>query len=150
MQKPIMFLALALLASNALAVKGQPGGGIMRMDSDGDGMVSREEFQPPEQHRGPRMLERADIDGDGNVTRDEIMAAIDEDAEERKARMSGQMLLMFEEADTDSDGVLTPMEALDHAFLRVDANGDGYITEEEAQQLRDKRGKRAERGGRRD
>lgn len=147
MQKQTIWLTLALLAGNTLAVQAQPGAGIMQMDSDGDGMVSREEFQPPESHRGPRMLERSDMDGDGSVTRDEVLAAIDEAAEERKARMSGQMLLMFEEADSNGDGVLTPEEARDHAFARADADGDGYVTAAEAQQMRDKRGGRQGRGG---
>ncbi len=139
--------ALGLLLTSSL-VLAEHGGGILQLDSDGDGQVSRAEFRPPEQRRGPRIFERADLDEDGSITRDEVLSAIEDGAEERLARMKEHMLQMFDTMDQDGNGVVTETEALDHAFARADANGDGFVTEEEAQamhkQRRERMGKRRE------
>lgn len=133
--------AVALLLTS-VAVYAQPHGGIMRLDSDGDGQISRDEFRPPEQRRGPRLFERADLNDDGSVTRDEVITALDEGAEERRERMQEHMLAMFDAMDEDGNGVVTESEALDHAFARVDANGDGYVTEAEAEAMHEQRRER--------
>lgn len=140
-----MGVVMALCLGTSVAYAEHPGG-ILQLDSDGDGVVSREEFRPPERRRGPGLFERADLDGDGSVTRDEVGLAIDEGAEERQERMRTHMLRMFDEMDENGNGVVTEEEARDHAFARVDADGDGFVTEAEAEALREeRRGKREQR-----
>ena len=131
-----------------VAVHAQPamkfGGGILQLDSDGDGRVSRAEFQPP-QHRRQGPFERADSDGDGTVSRDELIATLDEGAEEREQRMRDHAIQRFDEADSDGNGVVTPDERLDLAFSRADADGDGFVTEEEAEAMHARRSMRGRR-----
>lgn len=134
-----------LMSLGALTASAQPGGGILSLDSDGDGRVSRDEFQPPQHRRGPNLFARADADGDGTVTREELGVAIEEGRDEREQRMLG----MFDEMDSDGNGVVTQIEAADHAFARVDADGDGFVTEEEANNMRRRgKGKRQRQGQR--
>lgn len=135
MKKILLIVSTALLLSLGVSVSAQPGGGILRMDSDGDGRVSPEEFSLPEQHRGPKMLARSDMDDDGAVTRDEMEASIEAAAQERQARR----LAKFDDMDADGNGVVTQDEAQVHAFSSIDADGDGYLTEEEARAMREKR-----------
>ncbi|MEO0435643.1 MAG: EF-hand domain-containing protein [Pseudomonadota bacterium] len=120
----------------------QPGGGIARLDQDGDGLVSRDEFGTPVQRRGPRMFERSDLDGDGSVTFEEMQASVAERANE-KASFAEERFL---EMDQNGDQVLTLDEVLNHGFNRADSNGDGYISEDEAranfERMRDQRRER--------
>lgn len=140
-----------IIGSFAVAVQAQPpmkfGGGILQLDSDGDGRVSRDEFQPP-QHRREGPFERADSDGDGIVSRDELIATIDDSADEREQRMRERAIQRFDEADADGNGVVTPEERLGLAFSRADADGDGFVTEEEAEAMHANR--KAMRGRRSD
>ena len=124
-------LMLAMIAGQSVAQPGR-GMGVLRMDMDGDGRVSREEFRPPEDPRGRGGLVKADRDGDGAVSREEMDAALSE----RIGRMRERMTAMFTAMDSDGDGLVTRNEAAHHAFSRFDADGDGYISEDEARDRR--------------
>jgi Ca2+-binding EF-hand superfamily protein len=120
-------------------------GGILRMDSDGDGQISREEFQLPAERRGPRFFEDADADGDGNISRDELLANLDQGADEREAQRRERLLERFDRMDADGNGVVERAEILDQTFARMDANGDGFVTEDEARSMHESRkGRRAQ------
>ncbi|MEM1142100.1 MAG: EF-hand domain-containing protein [Pseudomonadota bacterium] len=123
-----------LLVMSGIAIA-QPGGGILRMDQDGDGLVSREEFALPEKRRGPRMFERADLNSDGSVTFEELQSSLEEGAAKRSTFANER----FGEMDADGNQVLTLDEVLDHGFNQADANGDGFISEEEARAHFDER-----------
>lgn len=112
--------------------------GILSLDSDGDGRVSRDEFRLPEKRRGAGMLTRADTDGDGIVTRAEVEAATSEQSDQRRDRM----LQGFDGMDADGNGVVTPEELTGAAFSRVDGDGDGFVTQAEAESMRDARAAR--------
>ncbi|MEX3014617.1 EF-hand domain-containing protein [Gymnodinialimonas hymeniacidonis] len=92
----------------------------------------------------PRMIfQELDADGNGAVTLEELQAA----GEARFAR-----------ADTDGDGALSREELIargeariearvDRMLERLDANGDGQLTEAEMEEAREGRGHRHGRGG---
>ena len=135
----------ALLLAGALAAPAlaQPGSGrgpgpaamIDAMDADGDGRIGPGEFEPPRQGRGADMREQADSDGDGRVSRAEHDAM----QAERARRMAERADAMFEAMDADGDGYITDDEARRQAFERLDADGDGYITEDEFASMRERR-----------
>jgi Ca2+-binding EF-hand superfamily protein len=132
---------LALLVVPATHAAGGRGGpALERLDSNGDGRISFDEFQMPPEGRGPR-FERADSDGDGAVSRDEMQAA----ARDKYERAQQQLGERFDAMDADGNGVVTPEERRTYAFTRLDGNGDGYIDEAEADAAREMHHKR--RGG---
>jgi len=105
---------------------GRGGGLLERLDTDGDGQVSRAEY---ESH-----FDRLDADGDGFVTREEVGQIREERRTERRERM-------FERDDTDGDRMISRDEfsGPQDLFAKVDADHDGYITEQEAMEFRPKR-----------
>jgi Ca2+-binding EF-hand superfamily protein len=138
MNRYSMTAAATLLAlTTTLAEAQPPGGGILRMDSDGDGRISREEFAPPTQRRGRGPFAEADANGDGEITRDEMEAALTEGEERRRQHLRAQ----FDQVDRDGNGVLSQGETAGHLFDRLDEDQDGFITEDEARAMHEKRGK---------
>ena len=125
MKKSVFITAALLAASGASAA---PIDRIMEhLDTDGDGLISQNEFQPPER-RG--MLNRLDTNDDGVVTLEEFEAEQAKMAA-RIAEKQSQMSRHFAAADADGDGMVTSEEARQAAFLRIDADADGYLSEEE-------------------
>ncbi|MFA8386526.1 MAG: EF-hand domain-containing protein [Pelagibaca sp.] len=107
------------------------------LDTDGDGVVSAEEFANP-----PSRFEIADANKDGLVSADELAALSQQRSEQRIARMITRM-------DTDGDGALSEEEfaarqGAARMFDRLDANEDGAISEEEFAEMR-----RGDHGGKR-
>ena len=105
---------------------------VRAMDTDGDGLISYEEFELPEKRRGADRLEAADTDGDGNISRAEMEAQLAEhvaaDAERAEER--------FDRADINDDGFVTPEERKQVAFETLDENQDGYLSAEELAKVR--------------
>ena len=97
------------------------------MDTDGDGLISFEEFQLPDKRRGADRLEEADTDGDGNISRAEMEAQLNAHLEAVRAKAEAR----FEQADINDDGFVTPEERKQVAFEMLDINGDGYLSPEE-------------------
>lgn len=100
---------------------------IQRLDRDGDGLISFEEFQLPGKRRGADRLDEADTDGDGNISRAEMEAQLSAHLEAVKAKAEAR----FEQADINDDGFVTPEERKQVAFEMLDINGDGYLSPEE-------------------
>ena len=71
----VVFTSIGFISSNAFA---DPKRMFDRVDTDGDGVVSFEEFTA---HKGPER--RADLDGDGQVTRSEMNEAAAKRSEKR-------------------------------------------------------------------
>lgn len=115
----IAFIALAC-ARPAFA---QQGPQIAIADVDGDGRITRSEFQAL---RGLG-FERLDANGDDQLS-----------AEERAAAQ-GPMARQLGRADANGDGVVTATEFLNQparAFDRFDANNDGVLDADELDAMR--------------
>lgn len=122
-------------------MRGGPQMLFQRLDTDGDGTITRAEAEAAAAIR----FAAADTNGDGLLSGDELVAAAEarrvEELQQRTSRM-------IERADTDGDGMLSMAEMegarqgppLDRLFERLDANKDGVITEEEVAELAGKRG----------
>lgn len=118
----IVLTALIVLTWSG-AVLAQDAGALARADGNGDGRVTRSEFQ------ALRALgfERLDANRDGALNAEERGAA--------RGRMRGQLA----RADRNGDGVVTEAEFLNQparAFDRFDANNDEALDGEELAALR--------------
>lgn len=131
-QRKSFLLLAVLLATSAtgLAVAASPTGpkpAAPRMDTNGDGMVDRQEAAAR-----PRLAQRfdeLDKNKDGKLARDELPAARHG---MRDGRHHGGMHrgrdggLMMRGMDADNDGRISAAEYRAH-FDRLDVNKDGYI-----------------------
>ena len=141
MQHPTTKLVafLIICSASATAFANRDGNrAITRLDTDGDGLVSLEEFQVSEGRQGGRMLEKADSNGDGAVTLEEAndasnerMAERQEEMAERMAKMATRLQETFAKMDANGDGVVTRDEMQFFAFNRIDENQDGYLSADE-------------------
>ena len=105
-----------------------------RLDANGDGQITREEFDGAREAR----FTEADGNGDGLLSAEEmIAAAMARHSQEAVAERVGRMI---ERLDANGDGLLSPdempRERGGRMFERVDADGDGVITQEEAEDAR--------------
>ena len=148
MKKVTQTFALIMLAGGAALAFGKPVDRMIdKLDSDGDGMISAEEFQPP-RRRG--MVEHMDVNNDGAVTMEEIDQQIADrqtKMADREVEKTARIHTFFNDADTDGDGSVTQEEAQAAAFNRVDENQDGYLTEEELRKAKPPHGGRHGPGG---
>jgi Ca2+-binding EF-hand superfamily protein len=114
---------------------------LKRTDADGDGKISKNEFEAhkPKDGRGPNggdMFDKADTDGDGYITQDENAAFA-------SSMKPPSPSAMFNRADADGDGQLTKDElgtmapkdgkgpSTDQAFSDMDTNQDGVVSKAE-------------------
>lgn len=118
----------AVLAQDAEDAPERRGPSAMfdRLDADGDGTISVEEFG------GVRlgMLREADADADGALTRDELQTYVMNRAFMRRAEAAARLL------DIDGDGTVTLVEIEDHRgkrFALLDGNNDGTLSRDELQ-----------------
>jgi Ca2+-binding protein (EF-Hand superfamily) len=118
---------------------GRHGRMLQRFDTDGNGLISADEFAGI----GVGHLIEADTDKDGELSVAEIKAAMDKQREERMAEMFKRRF------DVDGDGKITVAELKDRQdkrFALLDANNDGSLSREEFAKARDMMGGR--HGGR--
>jgi len=127
MMKTFLLLTAALLsATPALAQRQRdPGAALANADANGDGVITRAEFQ---QSRSAR-FDKADRNHDGAVSRDDFkrLARFRPSAVER-------LDALISEADANGDGRVTRQEmanAPTPIFDRADTNQDGKIDQAE-------------------
>lgn len=104
-----------------------------RFDTNGDGVISFNEFEMPK-HRG----RKADLNEDGQVTREEV----NEHAQARSQEMLERASQHFSRMDLNGDDVVTPEEAKEAMFYRLDKDGDGYLSPKELKRPERRPGKR--------
>ncbi|MBT3428145.1 MAG: hypothetical protein HOL98_15195 [Gammaproteobacteria bacterium] len=108
-----------------------------RLDQNDDGMIELSEFKAPDgrsRNNANKLLKRADTDSDGSISRDELdamQAEITEKARASLARRTRDLEIMFTEADTNADGLVSPEELRIVAFQKMDKNSDGYLSIDE-------------------
>lgn len=138
------------------------------LDSNNDGQLTREEMRAGREHRGMRGhhrwghrgmgLQRADANTDGTITREEFLAGptrmferLDANsdgvisADERPQRRTRQARGERPQIDANNDGQISQSEFVARGasrFERLDTNGDGRVTREEAEAARSHRGGR--------
>lgn len=107
------------------------GGGFMieRLDTDGNGTLSIEEFTVV----GEKPMTRFDADEDGSITSEEIDAAIIERMVERRRQR------ILDRFDLDGDGTITTEEIQrqrEKIFALMDRNDDGTVDAKEMRMFR--------------
>lgn len=120
--------ALVLCLCGAAAAQTPLGDWFARRDANGDGYLTRAEWQAAREVR----LQQIDTNGDGAISREEFLAYEARRAEARADRL-------FRRLDLDGDGVISTAEreaALARRFQRVDSDGDGRISREELDRAR--------------
>lgn len=108
-----------------------------KLDTDGDGKVSREEFPGNDEK-----FARVDANGDGFITPDEMAGRGG-----NQGRVGGQQAnpqqrwnAMLERFDTDGDGAISAeeFEGPEQVLKALDQDEDGKITQEEALRMADR------------
>lgn len=142
MNKIICLLAascFATVAAPAMAKKGAApgnGGGVEQMlgkvDANGDGVITRKEFEDYNNKR----FDRLDANHDGKITPKEVEAAVAKARKRYREQMRNQFNRRFDAADANHDGALSKDEARDmpgiaRHFDELDANHDGKVSREE-------------------
>jgi Ca2+-binding EF-hand superfamily protein len=146
-RKSVLLAALVTLAPAALFAAdpatsttpqaGHPHAGgrwFSRLDTNHDGVISKEEASAAAEARVDKMFATLDTNHDGKITQDELRAS----AEARRAAMKAKFDARIKAADTNGDGVLSKDEAaalpmLARRFDLLDTNKDGYLSTDEIQ-----------------
>lgn len=112
-------LALPAFANNDASSK------LKKLDTDGDGLVSRSEFVAGKQDK----IQRVDTNKDGVVTADE--AATTKAEKKHWWNRSDKPASHVNKADANSDGQVTQAEAnaaAEASFDKLDVNADGLLS----------------------
>ena len=139
---PIFALIAVLLASAVLAAETASGADsrlaaqFRNADADGDGKLSRAEAGRAAPGWAAR-FDAIDADRDGKISPEEIRASRRAGKDGRKSAVATKFDQLFDRADADGDGILSQGEAqtglprVATKFDRIDKNGDGRLTREE-------------------
>lgn len=123
----VLGASLAVGPALAFGPGGGPGKGgasmLERYDADGDGTVSRAEFESNHADR----FGKADVNADGTLSLEEFNAYV-------QSRRDDRIRMMHERLDANKDGVVSAEEidaVSSDRFGRLDRNNDGVITQDE-------------------
>lgn len=130
-------------------------GGMERLDTDGDGRISRAEFDAGQAARAQREAAKggeaaakrgpafdfaaADANRDGYLVRSELRAYHERQRPQREAEHARRSAERFAAADINRDGKLSKLEVseklphLEKSFAWMDENRDGFLSRDELQ-----------------
>jgi hypothetical protein len=140
---------IALAAPEGGAGKRPEGAGIERLkqaDTDGNGMISREEAKALP--RVAKHFDEIDANKDNQLSADELRAFHEKMRASHSQERAQRMAEHWKKLDTDGDGKVSLAEAKANAprlaehFTQIDANGDGFITPEEMKAAHAGRGRK--------
>ena len=139
--------ALALASAAVIAIAAPEGAGghrhgaiaerLKQADTNGDGLISRDEAQALP--RLAKHFDEIDANHDQQLSADELRAFHEKVRAQMQAHRQQAMAEHFKRLDTDGDGRISLAEAqasaprLAEHFSQIDANADGFITPEELQ-----------------
>ncbi|HYE47465.1 MAG TPA: hypothetical protein VEA44_16995 [Caulobacter sp.] len=132
-------IAGVMLVLSASVACAQPGKGVGRVDSNGDGKVTLAEFKAA---RAGQLM-RMDADKDGKLSKAEFQAGSAARADKAGKAPKGDGSRMFGMVDGNGDGFLDRGELgkmAERRFGRMDADGDGALTPAELQAGRQRGG----------
>jgi hypothetical protein len=114
--------------------------GLMRYDTNKDGVVDRAEWKAAQEAR----FKQLDTNGDGKLTQDELFARTPATGNSvlPTDRQAQRQSTYFQLLDADKDGVVTLAEFMaqaDRNFARCDLNKDGRIDTAECRQALQRR-----------
>ena len=109
--------------------------GVMRYDTNKDGVVDRAEWTAGQEAR----FKRLDTNGDGKLTQDELFARTPSVGNSvlPTDRQAGRQSAYFQRLDADKDGVVTLVEFMavaERNFARCDLDKNGRIDTAECRQ----------------
>lgn len=141
----LLIPALLLIATATVSAQEERGGRhgprLEALDTNSDGIITREEANAPRLE----YFARADTNNDGALTQAELEAASERRKAERKAER-------FARADTDGNGTISLEEFRpergEARFDWLDANDDDQISADEMEAAKANRGERRGRRGR--
>lgn len=156
--KNVSVMITAILAAMALGVRAEdapkapPHGGegqrpqMPKLDADGDGKVTKDEFAAGAAQRAKFFFEHMDENKDGKVTAEEFKAA-EERMKERAGGNAPKDAPDFAKLDKNGDGAITQDEAAEGAkarsekrFAEMDKNSDGVLSGDEIPKFVGRRG----------
>ncbi len=114
-----------------------------QFDQNGDGVITRSEYEAQSENRSERRKMRRDVNKDGQVDRadrDEFREKMRERRKDRDGKRRGRI-----NPDANSDGFVSRAEhdaATQAMFERLDVNQDGYLEKGEGRQMRKKKRRR--------
>jgi Ca2+-binding EF-hand superfamily protein len=112
---------------------------FMKMDTNGDGKISVEEWTTAHKDIYAKM----DANGDGKVTPDEMKAGIEKQHGQMMGKPGAEEMVTekIKMMDTNGDGYISEEEFIagsKTAFDKMDANHDGYLTKSEMKAAHEK------------
>lgn len=118
-----------------VAKSSKPGTGVMRYDTNGDGVVDRAEWDSGQEAR----FQQLDTNKDGKLSQDEMFARSPASGGNvlPSDRQTERQTAYFRRVDTDKDGAVSKTEFMSQAnrnFARCDTNKDGRIDTAECRQ----------------
>ena len=132
----VFFFATAIFMIPKIA-EGKQSKVISKHDKDGDGKLSKDEFQGSD-----KAFDNLDKNENGYIDKDEAHKA----RKDKSKKGKKGYLKKYDENDDDGKLSKDEFQGSDKAFDNLDKNQDGYIDKDEAYKAREERSKKNKKG----